>query len=331
MILLTGAAGFVGSNVLAALNEAGMTDIMAVDNLGFGPKWKNLNGKKFLNYFPKQEFLKFIEDQNPLQTIAADFTFIYHMGACSSTAEKNVEYLIENNFKYSVAMFQLATKLQIPFVYASSAATYGAGENGFDDDASKIHALKPLNPYGYSKQLFDMWVLKQKETPPFWCGLKFFNVYGPNEYHKEGQFSVVYKAFREIIQTGKMQLFKSYSANYKDGEQKRDFIYVKDISDVMLHILENFARSTSGIYNLGTGRAQSFLELAQALFTTLKKNKEIEWTEMPDSLKNQYQYFTEAKMLELRKNLGFEKSFQNLEMGVSDYVNQFLIKSDAHR
>ena len=263
--------------------------------------------------------------------MAEDLTFIFHLGACSSTTEKNVEYLIENNFKYSVAMFRLATKLQIPFIYASSAATYGDGALGFDDDPEKISRLRPLNPYGYSKQLFDKWALQQTETPPFWCGLKFFNVYGPNEYHKNGQYSVVYKAFREISETGRLALFKSYRSEYSDGEQKRDFIYVKDVADVLLHLYQNVSRATSGIYNLGTGSAASFLDLAQATFAALGREKVvIDWIEMPDVLRPQYQYFTEAKMSLFSKNLGYNKSFHTLSGGILDYVKNYLIQDRAY-
>jgi ADP-L-glycero-D-manno-heptose 6-epimerase len=251
------------------------------------------------------------------------------MGACSSTTELNMDFLMKNNVAYSQALFRFAASKNIPFIYASSAATYGAGENGYEDLHSSIPNLMPLNPYGYSKQLVDEWILKEENKPEHWFGLKFFNVYGPNEYHKEEMRSLVHKSFEQIKSTGKVKLFKSYKKDFKDGEQLRDFIYVLDVVNAMIELADPDKASHSGIYNLGTGKARSFLDLTKATFNAMGVNPNIEFIDMPDSLINQYQYFTEAHVRKLLTALpGFE--FTSLENGIKDYVQNYLMKENSH-
>lgn len=314
MILVTGAAGFIGSALVKKLNDQGMTQLYLVDRLRDTSKWLNLRGLQYEEYIHADELFN---SEN--HRIFAGLKAIYHLGACSSTTEKNVDFLMKNNVEFSKKLFSFAAQNQVPIVYASSAATYGDGEKGYNDQA--INGLLPLNPYGYSKQLFDEWVLKQKRFPPAWYGLKFFNVYGPNEYHKGSMRSVVVQAFEQIRDTKKVKLFKSYLPDFKDGEQKRDFVYVKDVVDVMLNLMK--AGNNSGIYNVGTGVARTFKDLAVATFKAMNIETNIEFIEMPDNLKKQYQYFTEANMTKLSETLpGFK--FHSLEEGVGDYVRNYL-------
>jgi len=322
MILLTGGAGFIGSILLKELNKKGRQDILVVDRLRQSSKWLNLQGGKFSRYIHADDFF-LPENDTWLSKVDA----IYHMGACSATTEMDMDYLMKNNVDYSQKLFRYASEQNIPMIYASSAATYGAGSEGYDDDESKIPLLRPLNPYGYSKQLFDEWVLRQKKTSFPWFGVKFFNVYGPNEYHKLTMHSVVHKAFEEIRDHGKVKLFKSHRPDFKDGMQLRDFVYVKDVVAAMIALMDLRDLKTSGIYNLGTGKARSFNDLTLATFKAMGKNPQIEYVDMPMTIRNQYQYFTEAKMTKLSKVLpGFK--FSSLEEGVTDYVKNYLLKEN---
>ncbi len=324
MILITGGAGFIGSVLARELNSLGSTDIVIVDKLEDSIKWKNLRGIKFLDYIHADELFNGDYDD-----LIAETDIIFHMGAISSTTEKNMDLLMKNNVAYTQALFRFAATKNIPFIYASSAATYGAGESGYNDSHEKIPALMPLNPYGYSKQLVDEWILKEESKPEHWFGLKFFNVYGPNEYHKEEMRSLVHKSFEQILQTKKVKLFKSYKPQFKDGEQLRDFIYVKDVVRAMIELADPDKASHSGIYNLGTGIARSFVDLTKAVFSALNLQPQIEFIEMPENLRNQYQYFTQAEVSKLQNVLpGFE--FTSLEIGVEDYVKNYLLKENPH-
>ena len=251
---------------------------------------------------------------------------IFHMGACSSTTETNADYLMANNVHYSTRLFEYCTDHAIPFIYASSAATYGAMEQGFDDCHALIPDLRPINKYGYSKQLFDCQVLRAAKTPPFWAGLKFFNVYGPQESHKGSQASVVWHAYPQIRDQGRLRLFKSYRDGIDHGEQKRDFVYVKDVVKVMLHLFDKQDPEASGIYNVGTGQARSFADLGRAVFSAMDRAPEFEWIDMPDNIRNQYQYFTQASLGRLREKAGYQTGFLSLEDGIRDYVQEYLQK-----
>ncbi len=313
MIVVTGAAGFIGSCLTAKLNQLGRGDLIVVDHYdGDGdPKKRNLTGKKYQRYYDKAEFLKLIRrDQFDF-----DVDCIFHMGACSSTTLQDADYFEKNNFEYSMHVAQWALKNQIRLIYASSAATYGDGEQGYSDDETKIHCLKPLNLYGESKQKFDQWVLGQGCQDRM-AGLKFFNVYGPNEYHKGDMQSVVAKAYDRVSAQGTISLFKSYKKEYADGGQKRDFIYVKDVLDVMIFFMQN--PKINGIFNLGTGQARTWKDLAASLFAALGKTLHIDYIEMPDVLKSRYQYFTQADISKLR-GAGYNKPFMSLEEAVKDY------------
>jgi ADP-L-glycero-D-manno-heptose 6-epimerase len=324
MILITGGAGFIGSMLAKTLNKLGHADIVIVDKLEDSSKWKNLRGIKYLEYIHADELFNGEYDD-----LIADADIVFHMGACSSTTEKNMDFLMKNNLAYSQALFRFAATKNVPFIYASSAATYGDGELGYSDDHKGLDHLLPLNPYGYSKQLFDEWVLKEEKKPDHWFGFKFFNVYGPNEYHKEEMRSLVNKSFEQINATKSVKLFKSYKPNFKDGEQLRDFVYVKDVVRVMIELSDPDKGEFSGIYNLGTGKARSFVDLVQATFKAMSVSPKIEFIDMPESLKNQYQYYTQAEMGKLKKALpGFE--FTPLEEGVRDYVQNYLIQSNPH-
>jgi ADP-L-glycero-D-manno-heptose 6-epimerase len=321
MILVTGGAGFIGSVLVAELNRLGETDIVIVDRLEKSVKWKNLRDLKYREYIHADEL--FSGDYDDL---ISETDIIYHMGACSSTTELDMDFLMKNNVQYSKALFQFAATKNVPMIYASSAATYGAGEFGYDDNEDELHKLRPLNPYGYSKQLFDEWVLRESTAKPdHWFGLKFFNVFGPNEYHKEEMRSLVHKAYGQINNSGKVQLFKSHKDGFKDGEQLRDFIYVKDVVRVMIEFSYTDKAQFSGIYNLGTGKARSFKDLVLATFKAMGKNPDIEYIDMPMSIRNQYQYFTEASTEKLLCALP-EFKFTQLEDAVFDYVTNYLAK-----
>lgn len=316
MIIVTGGAGFIGSCIVRTLNNVGIEDIIVVDNINVTDKWLNIRNKKYIKYVHKSEFL----EELPLYE---HVTSIIHMGASSSTTEKDFDYLWKNNFEYTKALWNYCAEEQIQFIYASSAATYGDGREGFDDKID-IDKLRPLNAYGYSKQLFDQWVKHQAEVfPKQYVGLKFFNVYGPNEYFKGSMASMVFHGYKQIKENGTIKLFKSYNFDYADGEQLRDFVYVKDICDVIYWLLQN--SQVNGIFNVGTGRAQSFAELAEAVFHALKLEPNITYIDMPEHLKKKYQYYTKANMQQIRE-AGYMKEFLNLEDGVRDYVLNYLDK-----
>lgn len=324
MILLTGGAGFIGSVLLKELNLNGRDDIIIVDRLHSGEKWKNLRAMRY-NKFIHADELFLPKYQADLENI----DLIFHLGACSSTTQTDVDYLYKNNVEYSQELFKLATQKNIPMVYASSAATYGDGAQGYDDRTESIDKLRPLNPYGYSKQLFDQWVLKQEAKPKTWYGLKFFNVYGPNEYHKGSMKSVVFQSFQQIKQSGEVNLFKSHRPDFKDGEQKRDFIYAKDVARAMVALIHDDQGKNSGIYNLGTGKARTFFDLAKNVFAALDLKPNIKFMDMPDHLKNQYQYYTQANMDRFKAILPNFK-FSSLEEGIKDYVSNNLNKENPY-
>lgn len=314
MIIVTGAAGFIGSCMIGKLNSEGYTDIILVDDFTKTEKDNNLKNKK---YFKKIDRMDFLKSQND-DTI----DFVIHIGARTDTTETNVDIFNTLNLNYSKSIWNYCVKNKLPLIYISSAATYGNGEYGYDDNIS-LSKLKPLNLYGESKNNFDKWVLSQSETPPNWYGLKYFNVFGPNEYHKSRMASVVFHAYNQIIETNQVKLFRSCNDEYDDGEQLRDFIYVKDVIDVMYFLLKN--KPTSGIYNLGTGKARTFISLTTAVFKALNKNTVIEFIDIPDDIKYKYQYFTEAKMDKLR-SVGYTKSFYTLESAIDDYIKNYLSK-----
>lgn len=331
MIVITGGAGFIGSALVWRLNQMGFTNLVLVDNLGTNLQWKNISKSNYYLNIHKDEFRDWLQTHGDEEGIEA----IFHMGACSSTAEHDMNYLLKNNVHYSIDLFKYCESRQIPFIYASSAATYGMGEQGYSDDPEDVAHLRPINPYGLSKQMFDLWVLKQKKFPPFWAGLKFFNVYGPNEYHKEGMRSLVCKAVPQIQEHGSLKLFKSAKEGVADGEQQRDFIYVKDAVDVMVHFWTSFQKTAElkpkpGIYNVGTGQARSFADLGRAVFRALGQKESIDWIDMPASIRHGYQYFTEASLTKLRTVGLYKKPFTSIEDGVYDYVTQYLTGDDPY-
>lgn len=316
MIVLTGAAGFIGSVVLHKLNLAGYEDIVIVDDFSSVEKKKNWQSKKFIRNIHRDEFFDWFDQH------AREVKQVIHLGARTDTTEFDMRIFDRLNLNYSKAIWERCAKYQIPLIYASSAATYGNGEFGYDDNHEVVEKLKPLNPYGISKNEFDKWALKQENQPPFWAGLKFFNVYGPDEYHKGRMASVILHAFYQIRDNGRVRLFRSHRPDFKDGEQLRDFIYVKDISDVILFLLKQ--QPASGLYNLGTGKARTFLDLARAVFAALDKEPVIEFIDTPEDIRDKYQYFTEANMQKLRA-AGFTRPFTSLEEGITDYVQNYLV------
>ena len=322
MIIVTGGAGFIGSAFVWKLNQEGIEDIVVVDRLGKTDKWKNLVNLRFVNYIHKDEFYDLIYND----TLSFDVEAIIHMGACSSTTERDADYLWQNNFAYTGQLAEWALERNIRFIYASSAATYGDGKQGFSDDHSKISDLKPINMYGYSKQVFDLRVLRHSWEDKI-AGIKFFNVFGPNEYHKGDMTSVIFKAFNQIKETGKVRLFKSYLPQYPDGGQMRDFVYVKDCIDVLWWLFKN--QDINGIFNLGTGKARTWNDLISAVFAAMGTRQKIEYIEMPESIRNQYQYFTQAEMDKLH-SVGCPVSFSSMEDSVRDYVVNYLQKDDPH-
>ena len=324
MYIVTGAAGFIGSCIVKKLNDEGIENILVVDRLEQDSKWLNLRGVKFQEYIHADEF---IQPEILNSVFDEGVTQIYHMGACSSTTETDVDFFMKNNVEYSQILYRYCSQYDVPICYASSAATYGAGEHGFIDEEDDLEKLQPLNPYGWSKQLMDEWVIKQLKRPKRWFGVKFFNVYGANEYHKGGQKSVVCHAFSQINETGKMKLFKSYKDEYKDGEQLRDFVYVKDIVEAMWLLMSTEHNGVNGIYNFGTGEARSFKDLVAATFKAMDKPEKIEYIEMPENLKDQYQYYTQANMQKLSKALP-DFRFHSLEEGVKDYVQNYLMQDN---
>jgi len=316
MIVVTGAAGFIGSCLVTRLNADNFNDIVVVDNFSVAKKELNLQGKKIREYVDRMAFLDWL-DQN-----YEEVEFIFHLGARTDTTEFNKDVLNLLNLEYSKKVWLACCEYQIPLVYASSAATYGSGTLGYEDDESMIPLLRPLNPYGESKNEFDKWALTQTAKPFFWAGLKFFNVYGPNEYHKGRMASVVQHAFNQISQNGHLALFRSHNPDYADGEQKRDFVYIKDVLEVCYFLMHH--RQNSGIYNLGTGEARTFLALAFATFTAMGKEANIDFKDTPADIRDTYQYFTQASMDKLR-NIGFTRPFYTLEEGITDYVQQYLL------
>jgi ADP-L-glycero-D-manno-heptose 6-epimerase len=317
MIVVTGAAGFIGSCLVARLNQDNFNAIIAVDDFSKTEKNPNLEGKKIKEKVEREQFFEWLKENHQ------EVEFIFHLGARTDTTEFDVNIFNHLNLEYTKKMWQACIEYQIPLVYASSAATYGLGELGYDDDEQKISKLKPLNPYGQSKQDFDVWALAQSQKPFFWAGLKFFNVYGPNEYHKGRMASVVFHAFNQIKDTQSMKLFRSHHPDYLDGGQKRDFVYVKDVVDVCMFLMHH--RKDSGIYNLGSGKARTFLDLAKNTFKSMDVEPKISFVDTPTDIRDKYQYFTEANMKKL-KAIGYSKPFHTLEEGIKDYVQNYLMQ-----
>lgn len=315
MIIVTGAAGFIGSCLIRKLNNENFRAIVAVDDFSNPEKNKNLNQATVQEFVARDRFFSWLDQH--YETVE----FIFHIGARTDTAELSRSVFEELNVRYSQQVWQKCVAYQIPLVYASSAATYGLGESGYDDDEEKIQLLKPLNPYGQSKQDFDVWALKQKDKPFFWAGLKFFNVYGPNEYHKGRMASVVWHTRRQIAENGSMKLFASHRPDYKNGEQTRDFVYVKDVVNVCSFLMHS--RKHSGIYNLGSGTGRTFIDLARSVFSSLGAPEKISFIDTPEDIRATYQYFTEARMEKL-KSIGYQTPFYTLEEGVRDYVTGYL-------
>ena len=316
MIVVTGAAGFIGSVLVGKLNNKGLKEIIVVDDFLNPEKNKNLENKVFRNKVHRKEFFEWL-DKNKNSV-----SFIFHIGARTDTTEFNIAVFDELNLNYSKSVWAKCSDYKIPLVYASSAATYGLGEFGYNDEHKIVYKLKPLNPYGESKNNFDKWVLKQDKQPPFWAGFKFFNVYGPNEYHKGRMASVIFHAFNQIKNTGKVRLFRSHNPDFEDGKQLRDFIYVKDVVDVLYFFFKN--QSNSGLYNLGTGKARTFLDLAKSTFRSMDRAENIEFIDTPEDIRDKYQYFTESKMDKLR-SVGYNKEFYSLEDGIEEYVHGYLL------
>ena len=316
MIIVTGAAGFIASFLVGNLNEKGRSDLILVDDFSRVDKLPNLVDKKYIEKIDRIDF------PNWLRNNQEKIDIVFHLGARTDTTEMSVELFNELNLNYSKEIWSICTEKHIPLVYASSAATYGGGEFGYDDNHEEIPKLKPLNPYGESKNDFDKWVLTQTKTPPFWAGLKFFNVYGSNEYHKGRMASVIFHTFMQIKENNNMKLFRSHNPNYTDGGQLRDFVYVKDVASVCLYLMNN--KPQSAIYNLGSGKARTFLDLATLTFKALSIEAKIDFIDTPIDIRDKYQYFTEANMTKLI-NSGYSKPFHTLEEGVTDYVTNFLV------
>jgi ADP-L-glycero-D-manno-heptose 6-epimerase len=315
MIIVTGAAGFIGSCLLGRLLETGHTNIIAVDDFSKSSKAANLLSKNISAFVERSEFFTWLESKG------TEVDFIFHIGARTDTTEFNMAVFDELNTGYSMKIWEACTRLKIPLVYASSAATYGLGEFGYNDSHEIVEDLKPLNPYGISKNEFDKWAIRQTQTPPFWAGMKFFNVYGPNEYHKGRMASVIFHAYHQIKETGQVKLFRSHRPDFKDGEQLRDFIYVKDVVNVLMYMMEK--QPESGLYNLGTGKARSFVDLAKATFSAAGISPQINFVDTPEDIRDKYQYFTEANMEKLISS-GYNQEFYSLEEGVLDYVVNYL-------
>jgi ADP-L-glycero-D-manno-heptose 6-epimerase len=318
MIIVTGACGFIGSALLGKLQELGYGELIAVDDFSHASKLPNLENKKLKARIDREDFPDWLDEH------AQKVQFVFHIGARTRTNEFDWDVLNHLNVDYSKRLWNTCTQFSIPLIYASSAATYGNGEFGFDDSPEGRIRLKPMNPYGESKQLFDLWAEERAaegQPPPFWAGFKFFNVFGPNEYHKGRMASVVFHAFNQIKEKGEVSLFKSYRDDYQHGGQRRDFVYVKDVLSVLIHFMEN--RKNSGIYNLGSGQAHTFLELATAVFEALNQVPNIKYVEMPEDIRGNYQYFTEASMNRV-KNAGYSDSFWDFDQAIKDYVTGYL-------
>ncbi len=315
VIAITGAAGFIGSCLTAHLNSMGYEQLVLVDDFSDEKKVWNLKGKKYLHKVHREQFFEW------LKTHTDTIKYIYHIGARNDTTNPDYEIFRKLNLDYSKDLWEYCVENNIPLVYASSAATYGLGEQGYADDESKIAELKPLNAYGISKNEFDLWAWEQKRQPPFWAGLKFFNVYGPNEYHKGRMASVVFHAYQQIKERGYIRLFRSHNSEYKDGDQLRDFVYVKDVLQVCIWMMEQ--QPSNGIYNLGTGKARTFNDLAHTLFQVLNVPGKIEYIDIPNDIRANYQYYTEADMDKL-KAAGYPNKFYTLEEGMEDYLKNYL-------
>jgi len=315
MIVITGAAGFIASFLAKELNEQGYSDLIIVDDFSIEKKKQNHKNLSYKHKVSRNKFFQWFESNKP------KLDFIFHLGARTDTTEMDYSIHNELNVEYSKSIWNLCTRNNIPMIYASSAATYGLGEHGYSDNHELIKNLKPLNPYGDSKNNFDKWVLEQDVKPPFWAGLKFFNVYGPHESHKGRMASVVYHAYHQIKTTGKMKLFRSHNPKFKDGEQLRDFIYVKDVISICLFLYDT--QQNSGLYNVGTGNAASFRDLAENTFKALNMNSQITFVDTPIDIRDKYQYFTEADMTKI-KSIGYNQSFYSLEDGIKDYIDNYL-------
>jgi ADP-L-glycero-D-manno-heptose 6-epimerase len=326
MLLVTGAAGFIGSNVVASLNEAGRTDIVVNDVLGGEGKWRNLASRQFADFIPPADLMRWLEGRK--------LEAVVHLGAISSTTATDGDLVIEANFRLPLRLFEWCASARTSFIYASSAATYGDGEAGYSDDWSRaaLQRLKPMNLYGWSKHVFDLAVVervaRKDKVPPQWAGLKFFNVFGPNEYHKGEMMSLVAKRFDDAKAGSAIRLFKSHRAGIADGEQRRDFIYVDDAVAVVRWLLET--PSVSGIFNVGTGKARSFRDLMTAMFAALGRKPAIEYIDMPASIRDSYQYFTQAETTNLRR-AGYNADFTPLEEAVQRYVTGYLDRPDRYR
>lgn len=321
MHVITGGMGFIGSGVVWEMNNHGIDNILIVDSKSANSSWKNLVNLRFADIMDKNTFIRKIEENKFENSIEG----IIHMGACTDTTESNVDYLLENNFQYTKNLAVWAINKGCRFVYASSAATYGNSPD-FSDDEEKLSFLKPLNIYGYSKHLFDIWAYRNNLLKQI-AGIKFFNVFGPNEYHKGEMRSVIHKKFCEIMETGKARLFKSYNQQYKNGEQKRDFIYIKDSVKMVLFIYNS--RLINGIFNVGTGKSRSFNEVVKTIFRILGKPENIEYIDMPENIKNAYQYFTQADITKIR-NAGYKEKFFSLEESIKDYIKNYLLQQDIY-
>lgn len=321
MIVVTGAAGFIGSCLVNKLNNKGFKDITIVDDFSCEKKNKNLANKVYRQRLDRRVFFEWMRENH------RQVSFVFHLGARTDTTEFNKKIFDTLNLEYSKEVWKLCTRFGIPLVYASSAATYGDGQLGYDDNHDLLPDLKPLNPYGQSKQDFDRWVLSQTTFPPFWTGLKFFNVYGPNEYHKGRMASVVFHTFNQISETGSMKLFRSHREEYGDGEQARDFIYVKDVVNVCHYLLLHHIQS--GIYNLGTGIARSFNDLATATFNAMGAEPRISYIDTPEDIREKYQYFTQAEMQKLQ-NAGYNRAFYTLEEAIQEYVQSYLVNQNYY-
>lgn len=316
MIIITGAAGFIGSNVIAKLNDERYFDLVLVDDFSREDKRNNYINKEFSHLVERRDFPVWLKENHRL------VQFVIHLGARTDTTEFDDSIFEKLNLEYSKKVWNICVEYGLPLIYASSAATYGDGSLGYDDDEQMLDSLRPLNPYGRSKNEFDKWAVQQEKKPFFWAGLKFFNVYGPNEYHKARMASVVYHAFNQIRESGKMKLFRSHHPDFKDGQQLRDFVYVEDVTEVILFLMEN--RPAPGIYNLGTGKAETFLHLVGETFRAMEMEPVIEFIDIPEDIRDKYQYFTEANMSKLRST-GYKKEFRSLSLGIPDYVKNYLL------
>jgi len=313
MIIVTGAAGFIGSALAHDLGQTEKDKLVLVDQLGTGEKWKNLLGLENCEFWDREELFENLSHQQEKPRL------IIHMGACTDTSETNSDYLMRWNYQYTRQIWDYCTAQQIPLIYASSAATYGAGHEGYSDDHKTIPSLKPLNPYGFSKQIFDLHALKQTKTPPKWYGVKFFNVFGYGEFHKGKMASVAFHGYNQVVKTGQLTLFRSHKEGIKDGEQKRDFVYIKDVLKVIRFLMSG--KAPSGIYNCGSGKAETFLTLSKALFRALEKPEKINWVDTPVEIRDSYQYFTQAEMSKIR-SAGFTENMTPFEQAVQDYARQ---------